>query len=144
MCDDVVDKRKMTLDPSFTGGVTGTLDIFLYFNKLNHEKFVFNILDEKIASVPIVFYLRKNSYFTEVVNEKLRNFASSGLITKWINDSLQPQFSKKLKRKQKQQILSVKKLSGAFMLTIVGWLLAFFVFLIEIWWIKVRRNKKSV
>jgi hypothetical protein len=132
--NEIQDKRKQTLNSSFKAGVVGTFDIFLHLNKINHKNFTYNILDEKIGSVPVVFYLRKNSFFTEVVNEKLRVFASSGLTGKWIDDALQPQFSRRQKKVQKQQVLTVKKLSGAFKLTIFGWMISIVGFLCEVLW----------
>jgi hypothetical protein len=60
-------------------------DEVIHLNKLNQRNFTFNVLNEVIMTVPVVFYVQKDSYLSDIIDEKIFDLKSSGLIDYWIS-----------------------------------------------------------
>ena len=82
-------------------------------------------------TVPVVFYLQKNSYLTEVLNEKVENLKSAGLIDYFISKYLDPKYLRLKKAEQRPKKLNLKELLGAFQLFVFGILSSAVVFVVE-------------
>lgn len=109
-------------------------DVVIDLNKRNYNNHTFNVLNEVVMTVPIVFYLQKNSYLTEIFNKKIDDLKSAGLIDYWISKYLDPKYYK-LKQKEKGlKKLNITELLGAFKLLGIGAFLASFAFLVELLW----------
>jgi hypothetical protein len=115
-------------------------DEVLYLNKLNHKNFTYKVLKEKIINVPTVFYLKKGSYLTEIINEKINIFKSTGLIDYWIKKYLDPKYFKVKEGEKGPTKLVFKELLGTFQLYSVGIVLSTLAFIYEM--IKFRSNWK--
>lgn len=120
----------------------GTFDIVLYLNKIHHKDFTYKILDEVIVMVPIVIYFKKNSFLVEAMNEKLSVFKSAGLINYWTGNSLQSKYLKAEETNVGPRKLTVKTISGALQLTILGWIASLIAFMLEFIKFKIRTRKR--
>lgn len=120
-----------TLDSNFKGAFVSSYDEILHLNQLHHKNFTFNVCNEIILTVPVVFYIQKNSYLTEVINEKLDDLKSAGLIDYWISKYLDPKYLKVKKLERGPTKLSLKELLGAFQLFAFGTTVATATFAIE-------------
>ena len=107
-------------------------DEVIFSNKLNHKNFTFNVCNEIILTVPIVFYLQKNSYLTEIFNEKIDALKSAGLIDYWISKYLDPKYYKPKINERDPTKLKFRELLGAFQLLAFGAFCASLSFVFEI------------
>jgi len=112
--------QKKTLDPYFKGAVVTSLDEVLYLNKFYRKRMKFNVLDEVVLSLPCVFYLQKDSYLTEVFNEKIDNMRSAGLVDYWISKYLEMKYLGTRKKKPVPRKLNFQELYGAFQVWMFG------------------------
>lgn len=103
----------------------------IYLNKLNQKNFTFNVCNEIIMTVPVVFYLHKNSFLTDILNEKIDDLKSSGLIDYWISKYLDPNYLHLKSSMQGPKILNFRELLGAFQLCSFGLFCATISFVIE-------------
>jgi hypothetical protein len=115
-------------------------DEILHFNKLNHNNFTFNVCNEYIMTVPVVFYLQKNSYLTEIINEKIGDLKSAGLIDHYISKYLDPKYLKVMIVEQGPRQLNFKELLGAFQLLGFGFLCSAVVMGIELGLKRMKRK----
>jgi hypothetical protein len=122
-----------TLDPLFNGAVFHYDSIVLYMNSINHQNFTLKILNEALITNLIVFYLSKNFYLVDEIDEKISQFKANGFIKFWTSKYIN---SKLKKEKHLQSPLSLKQLKGTFEILYFGLLLSSFSFVIE--------NKKIV
>lgn len=81
--------------------------------------------------MPVVFYIQKNSYLTEVLNEKIDDLKSAGLIDYWISKYLDPKYLKFEKSEQGPTKLNINELLGAFQLFAFGSVVATAAFATE-------------
>lgn len=89
--DSLIEKH---LDPTFKGGIVLVLTSILDFNKFNEKQEMLIKMEKPLITFPVTIYLRKNSYLTEVINEKLRYFKTAGLIEYWWNASIDKKYLK--------------------------------------------------
>ena len=107
-------------------------DRVIYLNKMNYKNFTFNVCNEIVLTIPTVFYLQKNSYLTEIFNEKIDALKSAGLIDYWMSKYLDPEYlSVKVEEKGPTQ-LKFSELSGAFQLLVFGFFCSSAAFIVEI------------
>lgn len=105
-----------------------------YFNMQNFQNgHILQVMKERLRSLPLTIYFRKNSILALIFNGKIFELAASGLINHWSSKF----FKKKLLRPSKQIYqeplrLKVGQILGA--LKICGFLhfISFCVFLLEI------------
>ncbi|KAG4067462.1 hypothetical protein HA402_009699 [Bradysia odoriphaga] len=77
--DEILDK---IADTNFKGSLMHTASLIEYKNSLeNRKQSIF--CKQYLMTIAMVSYLRKNFYFTEVVNEKIGLFYAAGLIDFW-------------------------------------------------------------
>ena len=124
--------RAKLQNPDNKIAVVDSSDEVMYNNKKSHRNFTFNVLNEVIMSVPIVFYLQKNSYLTEIFNEKIDALKSAGLIDHWISKYLELKYLTLKREKKAAAKLSLKELFGAFQLLVFGAFCASLTFIVEI------------
>lgn len=123
--------KKNTLDPYSKDALVSSYDEILHLNQHHQKNFSFNVCNEIILTVPVVFYIQKNSYLTEVLNEKIDDLKSAGLIDYWISKYLDPKYLKFKKSEQGPRKLNFNELSGAFQLLAFGSVVAATAFVIE-------------
>ena len=120
------------LDYKFKGVLVSSNDEIIYLNKMNYKNFTFNVCNEVVVTIPIVFYLQKNSYLTEIFNEKIDAFKSAGLIDYWMSKYLDPKYLRvKIEKKGPTQ-LKFSELLGAFQLLAFGTFCATLTLILEI------------
>lgn len=130
--NDYIKYQKRTLDPFFKGAIVSSNDEILYLNRLNHENFTYNACNEIILTVPVVFYIHKNSYLTEIINEKIDDLKAAGLIDYWISKYLDPKYLRLKETNHGPTKLNFKELLGAFQLFAFGVACSTFAFAVEI------------
>lgn len=131
-----------TLDPSSKIAISSSYDDVVYRNKMNYKNFTFNVCNEVIQTIPTVFYLRKNSYLTEIFNEKIDNLKSAGLIEYFVKKYLDPKYLRVKRVEQGPRALNMRELLIAFRLFAYGIISALVVFLIEIA-VKIKSKSKT-
>jgi hypothetical protein len=121
-----------TLDPYSKSATVSSYDEVVFQNKLNHKNFTYNVCNEIIMTIPTVFYLRKNSYLTEVINEKIDQLKSAGLIDYFISKYLDPKYLRVKRIEQGPRKLNVRELLVAFKLLSYGIISGAIAFVFEI------------
>lgn len=107
------------------------LDFFQYDMHINHKTNVFKILTHPVMDYKICIYLAKHSYLIDQLDEVLVWIRGSGLMAYWKNLQYDTHRSRTMSTKE-DDLFSLSELSGAFMLMIVGHLLAISVFIGEL------------
>lgn len=120
-----------TLDPNYKGAVVSSNQEITHLNKMYHRHFAYTACNEPILGTPAVFYMQKNSYLTEVINEKIDELKSNGLISFWISQYLDPKYLHVKKEEGEPRKLSVSELMGTFQLFLFGILCATICFVSE-------------
>lgn len=120
-----------TLDPTFKGAVDRSSDAILRFNKNNRRNQTLKVLETPLLVSPIVIYLRKNSYLTEALNEKLNLLNSNGIIGYWINNYLESKYLNVKEEAQGPQAMKISVLSGVYIALAIGLTMSCFAFLVE-------------
>lgn len=119
-----------TLGSSFKGAVFIYHTTVMYRNFHNRSS-TLNVLKEAFVSNQVVFYLSKNFYLVDELNEKSSRFKSSGLIKFWRSKFADnDQNANMLKHIPSK--LKVKHLQGIFSLLIDGFTISAVTFLIEL------------
>lgn len=129
-----------TLNHSRKALVTSN-DEVIHLNKLNQRNFTFNVLNEVIMTVPVVFYVQKDSYLSDIIDEKIFDLKSSGLIDYWISKYLDNKYLRVKKTDQGPRNLNFKELLGAFQLLGFGLACSGLSFVIESICAKLRKIK---
>lgn len=80
--DEYFDK---TLDSNFKGAVFAYSSTVLYRNFIRPKNLTCNILNEALITNQIVFYLTKNFYLVDEINEKISQFKANGMINFWMS-----------------------------------------------------------
>lgn len=120
-----------TLSSPIRNAIVSSSDEVTHLNKKFHKNFIFHVCNEVIMTVPVVFYLKKNSYLTEILSELIENFKSSGLINYWISKYLDPKYLRVKKIYSGPTKLNLRELFGAFQLLALGLICSFISFAIE-------------
>lgn len=123
--------------------VVSSFDEVVFLNKLNFKNFTYNACNEAIMTIPTVFYLRKHSYLTEIVNEKIDDLKSAGLIDYFISKYLDPKYLKVERAAEGPRKLNLRELLVAFQLLVYGLISGLVGFVIEISANFYRRRMKS-
>lgn len=129
-------------DSSFKGGIVAPLDVVLYYHFVKNINF--KILEEQVATSLVTIIFRKNSYLVEIVNEKLRLLQSAGIVSYWTNKFYKPDsLMKKGEKNAGPRSMTLKTLSGAFKLTVFGWIISVLGFVTEIAVVIFKNRKKT-
>ncbi|KAJ6635609.1 hypothetical protein Bhyg_14195 [Pseudolycoriella hygida] len=78
--DEILEKIS---DTDFKGSLMHTSSLIDYKNGMKNGSATSLFCKEYLMTVPMVAYLRKNYYLTEIVNEKIGIFSAAGLIDFW-------------------------------------------------------------
>ena len=133
-----------TLNPYSKSATVSSNDEVVFQNKQNYKNFTYNICNEVILTVPTVFYLHKDSYLTEVFNEKIDNLKSAGLIDYFISKYLDPKYLRVKRLEQGPRKLNLTELIVAFKLFGYGIASASIAFVAEIGFNHVMRRKTPI
>ncbi|XP_060865869.1 uncharacterized protein LOC132941737 [Metopolophium dirhodum] len=118
--------------------INGTL------NGTSNGDFTLHIMSKCIINMPISLGLQKNSPLKPAVDRFLRRVIEAGLVKKWLNDVMldtvileEPQQIEEVKA-----LMDLKKLYGAFVVLVAGYILSILVLLIEIgyWYGVVKKD----
>lgn len=118
--------------------VKGTL------NGTSNGDFTLHIMSSCIINMPISLGLQKNSPIKPAVDKFLRRVIEAGLVKKWLNDVMletiileSPQQVEEVKA-----LMDLKKLYGAFVVLVVGYIISILALMIEIgyWYGVVKKD----
>ena len=118
-------------------------DVHYQFNNKNLTNV--QICREQIMTMPVVIYMKKNSYLVNEVNDKIGTLRAAGLIDYWYKLSFTDNFNKNQGKPRK--VLSWNHLSGCFEIWGCGCLLSCLAFIVEfivLRWTKRRSRRKDV
>lgn len=124
--------QKMTLNPSFKGGICSSLDEVLYLNKLNYKNFTYRVLPEYLYDFNYVIYLQKNSPYLKAFNDKIGWLKNGGIIDYLISKYLNTLYLNGESAINEPKKLSLENLSGGFQAWYIGCGISIFVFISEI------------
>lgn len=110
----------MTLNSQSRKAIVTSNDEVIHLNKRNQRNFTFNVLNEIIMTVPVVFYMQKDSYLTDIIDEKIFDLKQSGLIDYWISKYLDNKYLRVRKAEKGPTNLNIREISGAFQLWSFG------------------------
>lgn len=132
-----VDEREKLIanvhDPSFKGVFVRSLSGILYLNEQKYfanEK-TFLICKEKLMTVPVVVFAKKNFYLLDAINRKIKVFHAAGLISYWHSRAIRVEFSNN-REVQPPTTLDVNHVSGCFVLLLFGLTFSFIAFITEV------------
>lgn len=114
-------------DPSIRGGLAEPLDNIM---RLSNGTF-FNVLSKPLTTTPVVFYLQKNSYLTQLFSDKVSEMLSAGLIEYWIDQEKKMEIAPSTVDGD-PKVLTLIKLSAPFMITAMGLFLSSIIFVVEV------------
>jgi hypothetical protein len=124
--------QQRTLDASFKGAVTSSLDEVLYLNMLNHRNFTYRVLPEYLYSFNIVIYFQRNSPYLRAFDEKMSLFKSAGLIDYWVSRYLNAAYLNMPEQVSEPKKLNLTQLRGGFQLWLMGCGVSFAIFVAEV------------
>lgn len=108
--------------------VLGTL------NSTSNGDFTLHIMSNCIINMPISLGLQKNSPIKPAVDRFLRRVIEAGLVKKWLNDVMLDTIilEDPLKVEEVKALMDLKKLYGAFVVLVSGYIISILVLLFEI------------
>lgn len=124
---------KIKSDPTFKGAIGQPLTHIMYFNQLGSTKTRFKVCKEVLMTLGSVIYTQKNFYLLDEFNAKIEIFRAAGLIDFWQFQKL----DKKLlsfKEMNQPKVLNIYQLMGTFQILLLGSIISFIVFLVEIFY----------
>ncbi|CRK90889.1 CLUMA_CG004578, isoform A [Clunio marinus] len=119
-----------TLDPYFNGVTVGPLTEVWYLNQMNSKNFTLRVFPEILFSIPIAMYFPKDHFLKKIFDLRVSELETAGLIDKMILKYLKP--SQKIIPTHSPKKLSIENLIGGFYILIIGCVLGFVAFLLEI------------
>lgn len=117
------------LDSSFKAGIVEPLDSVI--REYSKSSTPLNILSKPLLTAPVVIYLQKNSFLTQIFTSTIQQMMEAGLIEYWINQKWTSKMKSHSDEGGEPRVLSFTQLSAAFIICIVGLLLSVVVFAIE-------------
>ena len=126
-------------DPSIRGGLAEPLDNIM---RLSNGTF-FNVLSKPLTTTPVVFYLHKNSYLTQLFSDKVSEMLSAGLIEYWIDQEKKMEIAPSIVDGD-PKVLTLIKLSAPFMITAVGLFISSIIFIVEVIFYRYKSRKRTV
>ncbi|XP_037043437.1 uncharacterized protein LOC119079565 [Bradysia coprophila] len=126
---------------NFKGALMHTGSLLMYNNGLKDRKFTNVFCKEDFMTISMVAYLPKNSYLTEVVNEKIGLFHNAGLIDIWDRRSKNTTQTI-VEEENSLKDLSVSDLKAIFQLYLMALSLSIVMFIGEIVYENVKRQIK--
>ena len=121
-------------DPSFKGAIATTLSFVLFENQMNYPNKTYKVCKEKLMTIPITLYLRKNHYLIDVVNEKIDALITAGLINYWAEQNIGNTFNIPKRKDKTPKKLNFLHLIGGFQIWCIGCVLGIGTFVGELVW----------
>lgn len=112
-------RNKMT-DHSFKGGLTSSLEQIVYFNMINHKKFILEICPEQLYTFQYSLYFQKHSPFLHYFDLELLDYQANGLINNIVSKYVQFSFMKQEKGQKAPKALEINQLMGIFRILFFG------------------------
>lgn len=125
-------RKRQTVEPTFKGAVTSSIEQILYFNKMNYKNMTLTVCKEYLFTFQYGIYFRKNSYLEEVFNNKISILKSSGLIDFWASDYISSKFLNIKLRDASPRKLSIEQLMGGFEVLFIGFSVGSAILLCEL------------
>lgn len=121
--------------------ILSSIETVSYFNALNLKNgFIIHIVPERISSISLTIYFRKNSYLIEPVNEELFRYISNGFILHWMDEIyLDAKLVKKMTATN-ERVLKWNDVEGIFEIFGISLLIATFAFIVELLYDKIRKQ----
>jgi hypothetical protein len=139
--DDYHAPLRQTMNPSSRVAFATSYEEIVFANKVNFKNFTYNVCNEVIMTIPTVFYLRKNSYLTRTIDEKIDDLNSAGLTNFLISKYLDPKYLRVKIFEQGPRKLRLTELGVSFKLLGFGILISIVVFVFEIVMVRVQKSK---
>lgn len=118
---------KNVADPKFKGTIAFAYTEYLYEVQRNTPKF--RICKEIFMTIPSVIYTPKDFYLVDALSEMIEAYKAAGLIEHWHSKSF---YKTKSRDSQSPQVIKLRHLEGCFEEWLVGLLLSFMVFIMEV------------
>ncbi|CAO1431395.1 unnamed protein product [Diamesa tonsa] len=121
-------------DSSFKGAIASTLSFILVENQINYPNKTFKVCKEKLMTIPVTLYLRKNHYLIDVVNENVDALITAGLINYWAQQNVGTKFIIPKGKDKTPKKLNFLHLIGCFQIWCIGCGLGSLTFVGELVW----------
>ncbi|CAH0395181.1 unnamed protein product [Bemisia tabaci] len=110
------------------------LQDLMYMDLSTKKEYEFHIPRERLLSYPLMYFMPRNGFYHEVVNDVLLHMVEMGLFNDGIGTSLALDFSRYQARedKIKARPFNLTDLRLAFVSLVIGWVLSGFCFIIEL------------
>jgi hypothetical protein len=126
---------------SLTGGVLSSLEQVVYFNQVNHKKFIVDVCSETIFTFHYAMFLQKRSHLLHNFDLQIADFQTIGLINNLERKYVQMEFMVE-KQQAIPKALTMHQLVGSFQILLIGLGAAAIAFVGEILTVKVKRWMK--
>lgn len=122
---EIMEKLK---EPTFKGSFLRSKPKLMYLNHVNRYNYTYEFCQQRLINMPVVLYFQKASFLVEIVNDKLYQIISAGLIEHWDKEH-----SKKIVRSNKTEpkVLRMSHLKGIFQIWFAMCFLSFLLFIVE-------------
>lgn len=121
-----------TVDPSFKGAVTWSVERVAYFNKVNSKNLTLTVCKEFLFTFQYGIYFQKKSYLAKVFNEKLSLMKAAGLIDFWASDYIKMEFLRPPQGTSSPKKLNLSQMLGGFQILLVGYAIGVVAFVCEL------------
>lgn len=128
--DQFGEYRNKTLNPTFKGVVLDFHMQVLVINEENYKRFTYKRCLEHILLIQSVFYMRKNFFLQDQINDKMERFKSNGLIDYFMRKNYNSRY--KIATTTDPTSITIHQLRGIFEMLVYGLGLSSIVLLIEV------------
>jgi hypothetical protein len=123
--------KDMTVDPWYNGAFLTSVGHLAYRNMAVFPHSFHHYAPESIYTINIAIYMHKESCLAVPFKEAITNLVNGGLVTKWASLLINNQYLKQIVD-ESPVALSITQLMGCFELWLLGLLMSFHVFVMEV------------
>lgn len=108
----------------------------IYFDPVTESKYEFHIVQERLKSYPLTYFMQRNSFYTDTLNDKLFRLVESGFGSGIFGRVVVMDF-KHFEEREDDEVLrpfTMTDLRLAFVCLAIGWVLSGFCFIMEVLW----------
>lgn len=127
--------KRIRTDLTFKGAYGQSLPTIIYFNQINPKNLQHTMTKETFVTIPIVVFLKKDFYLLNALNNQIMNLISAGMIDLWYRQDID-QRKLKARMSKRPKVLTMSRLFGCFQILLCGFTMSFFVFLMELVYVK--------
>lgn len=121
--------ERLRTDPFLKVAISRSMKDVMFTNKKSPKDLRLKFCKDVISVVSVAAYARKDFFLIDVINEQISALKSGGLIQVWNDEYV----DKTLERESKHpKVLSMKNLSGIFLIWICSCFISGVIFLSEI------------